>query len=78
MNILKECLIVNVCVSTWMGHKLDKETTRKVTEGAGAKSDAARVTKHIIPGEALKGITTAIGRVRVRVMVMASPGTGSP
>ena len=64
MNIAKDCLVLNLQVGTWMGYKLDKATTRRVTDEAGATSDAARVNKHIIPTESLKPVTVAVGRVR--------------
>lgn len=65
MNISRECLILNLQIGTWQGYKLDRVTTAKVTSEAGAKADAARVNKHIISKEALTGITTADGRIRV-------------
>jgi hypothetical protein len=65
MNISKECLILNLQISSWQGYKLDRVTTAKVTNEAGAKSDAARVNKHIVSKECLTKITTAEGRVRV-------------
>src|ERR1700674_4906684 len=64
MNISKECLIVNVCVSTWQGQRLDRELTTKTENGVNAKAGTLRVTKYVIPGETLKGVTNAIGRVR--------------
>lgn len=64
MNVLKECLIVNLQIGTWHGYKYDKATTAKVTNEAGAKSDAARVNKHLITAESLKGITMLDGRIR--------------
>lgn len=67
MNISKECLVVNVCVSTWQGQRLDKALTVKTENDANAKAGTLRVSKYIIPQEALKGITTAIGRVRVHL-----------
>jgi hypothetical protein len=64
MNISKECLIVNICVSTWQGQKLDRELTAKTETTAKAKAGTLRVTKYVVPSESLKGITNAIGRVR--------------
>lgn len=65
MNISKECLILNIRRGTWLGYKFDKMLTKKVTDEAGARADAARVNKHLIAKEALTAISTALGRVSV-------------
>jgi hypothetical protein len=64
MSIVKECMVVNLQIGVWNGYKLDKEVSRRVTTDANADSDAARVNKHLVPKEALKQITTAMGAIR--------------
>ena len=64
MSIQTDCMIVNLQIGVWMGYRLDKEESRKVTEANGADADAARVNKHIVPKEDMKGITAAGNQVR--------------
>lgn len=56
--IVKNCLVVNIQVGVWLGHKLDKTTTARITDDAGASSDAGRFNKHLIPKECLREIMT--------------------
>ena len=46
-------------IGIWMGYRLDKEVSRKVTEDASAMPDAARVNKHIVPKDSLAGMVSA-------------------
>lgn len=64
MSIQNDCMIVNLQIGVWMGYRLDKEESRKVTESNGADADAARVNKHIIPKEDMKAIGSAGTAVR--------------
>lgn len=64
MSIQNDCMVVNLQIGVWLGYRLDKEESRKVTESNGADADAARVNKHIIPKEDLKGINSAGTAVR--------------
>lgn len=64
MSIIKDCMIVNLQVGLWLGYRLDKSASAKVTADAHADADAARVNKHIIPKETLKPIITAAGAIR--------------
>jgi hypothetical protein len=50
-----------------MGQKLDKALTAKTEDSANAKAGTLRVSKYVVAQEALKGITTAIGRIRVHL-----------
>lgn len=63
-SIVKNCLVVNIQLGVWLGHKLDRVTTSKVTDDAGAASDAGRFNKHLIPKECLKEIQTTAGATR--------------
>lgn len=64
MSIVNDCMIVNLQVGTWLGYRLDKAASAKVTQDANAEQDAARVNKHLIPKETLKPIVTAAGAIR--------------
>lgn len=64
MNIADNGMIVNMQISQWSGHKLDKAMSQKVTDEAQADSDAARVNKHLVPKESLKDIVKAAGALR--------------
>lgn len=62
--LTERAMVMNLSISLWQGYRLDKEASRKVTEAAGAKSDAARVNKHLVPKEALAPVVTAANSVR--------------
>lgn len=64
MSIVNDCMIVNLQIGVWMGYRLDKSASEKVTSDAGAVQDAARVNKHLISKDALKPIVSAAGAVR--------------
>lgn len=64
MSIRNECMVVNLQIGIWAGHKLDKEASQKVTQDAGAATGAARVNKHLIPQDALQPILTAASAMR--------------
>lgn len=65
VHVLTErAMICNLSISMWQGYRLDKEASRKVTEDAGAKADAARVNKHLVSKEALAPLVTAANNVR--------------
>jgi hypothetical protein len=58
-------MVLNLQIGLWSGHRLDKDATRKVTEDAGAESDAARVNKHLVPKTVFKDITSSSNAVRM-------------
>lgn len=62
--LIEKALVLNLSIGIWQGYRLDKEASRKVTEGAGAHADAARVNKHLVPKEALAPIVAAQTQVR--------------
>lgn len=64
VEIVKRCMVVNLQIGIWTGHRLDKDASREVTERADAASDAARVNKHLIPKDVLKPVNTAAGAIR--------------
>lgn len=64
MNTYDTGMIVNLTISAWSGHKLDKAKTAAVTSDAKAASDAARVNKHLVSKEALADITRTANALR--------------
>jgi hypothetical protein len=73
MSIANNTMVVNLQISVWSGFKLDKGMTQKVTSAANAAADAARVNKHIVPKESLKGIITAQGALRTHFYTNTLP-----
>lgn len=73
MSILQNCFALNLQVGTWMGYKLDKNTTRKVVNDAGAASDAMRVNKHLIAKDVISPIQTARGALRLHFYKVTLP-----
>ncbi len=73
MSIAKNAMRVNLTLGSWQGYRLDKEASRRVTQEAGAEQDAARVNKHLVPREALKGIVTASGTIRTHFYAKTLP-----
>lgn len=65
MSITTQTMVVNLQISMWTGHRLDKDASAKVTNDANAEQDAARVNKHLVPKEALKPIQQAATAVRL-------------
>ena len=65
-SVRDELMILNLQVGLWLGYRLDKATTRKVTQEADAASDAARVNKHLIPRESIADIVALITARQVR------------
>lgn len=62
--LTERAMVMTLSIGVWKGYRLDREATRKITTEAGAKEDAARVNKHLIPKEALKGVQSAGSAVR--------------
>lgn len=62
--LTEKAMVMNLTVGMWQGYRLDKEASRKVTEEAGAKADAARVNKHLVPKDALAPVVTAASALR--------------
>src|SRR5579872_1515552 len=65
MSILQNCFTLNMQVGIWLGHKLDKSTTMRVTKDSNANMDAVRVNKHLIAKEALAPLISAASALRV-------------
>ena len=57
-------MIVSLQVGMWSGHKLDKAKTSELTDAANAEQDAARVNKHLVSKDSLKGVVKAAGALR--------------
>ena len=73
MSIAEQCMVANLSISVWTGHRLDKDASRRVTEEAGADRDAARVNKHLIPKDTMKEIVSAQGALRTHFYVNTLP-----
>lgn len=63
-TIADRAMIATLSIGHWQGYRLDKQASAEITAAKGAKSDAARVNKHLIPKEALAPVVTASGAVR--------------
>jgi hypothetical protein len=59
-----KAMTMNLSIGIWQGYRLDRDASRKVTQDAGAASDAARVNKHLVPKESLAAVVTASNAVR--------------
>lgn len=68
-----KAMIVNLSSGLWQGYRLDRDASRKVTEDAGATSDAARVNKHLVPKEALAAVVTAQNLIRTHFYANTLP-----
>lgn len=63
-SIVNNCMIVNLQIGIWTGHRLDKEASFRLTQESHADSDAARVNKHLIAKSTLSPIVSAASSVR--------------
>jgi hypothetical protein len=73
MSIKNECFTVSMQVGVWLGHKLDKTTSAKITTEAGAHADAGRFNKHTVPKESLAAITTRVSALRSHLYANTLP-----
>lgn len=73
MSIVNECMIVNVRILLWMGHRYDKAASEALMQQAEAEADTARVNKRIIPQEALKHVTAAASSIRTHLREQTWP-----
>ena len=64
MAITNSCMLVNLRIGSWAGRKLDRGISEEVTEQKGARDDALRVNKHLVPKETLAAIVTASNALR--------------
>lgn len=62
--LTEKAMVLTLTIGIWQGYRLDKQASAEITAAKGAKSDAARVNKHLVPKEALAAIVTANGAVR--------------
>lgn len=71
--LIERAMVANLSIGIWQGYRLDKEASAKVTKAAGAKADAARVNKHLVPKEALAPVVTASGAIRTHFYEKTMP-----
>lgn len=62
--LTEKAMVLTLSIGIWQGYRLDKQASAEITAAKGAKSDAARVNKHLVPKDALAAIITASGAVR--------------
>jgi len=73
MSIATQCMTVNLQIGTWIGQRLDKGASQKVTFEAGADADAARVNKHLVPKETLAPVQAAATALRTHFYTKTLP-----
>lgn len=61
---MDNALVVNLSISMWSGHKLDRAKTNAVNREANADSDASRVNKHLVSKASMAYITKCAGAMR--------------
>mgnify|MGYP001156520346 CR=1 FL=1 len=61
---MDNALVVNLNISMWSGHKLDKAKTSEVNHNANADSDASRVNKHLVSKTSMADIVKCSGALR--------------
>ncbi len=71
--LTEKAMIANLRIGHWQGYRLDKQASAEITAAKGAKSDAARVNKHLVAKEALAPIVTASGAVRTHFYAKTLP-----
>lgn len=57
-------MLCSLSISAWSGYRYDKQTSEEIAQLHGAENDAGRFNKRLVPGKALKEITSAIGQAR--------------
>lgn len=70
---MDNALVVNLSISMWAGHKLDKAKTSEVNYNANAESDASRVNKHLVSKASMAAIVRAAGAMRQYVYRVTLP-----
>lgn len=63
-SLVNNCMVINLQIGIWTGHRLDKEASFRLTQESHADSDAARVNKHLIAKSTLSPIVSAASSVR--------------
>lgn len=71
--LVERAMILSLGIGIWQGQRHDRDASAKVTSDAGAAGDAARVNKHLVPKEALKGIVTAQNAIRSHFYAKTMP-----
>jgi hypothetical protein len=57
-------MLCSLSISAWSGYRYDKETSEEIAQLHDAEKDAGRFNKRLVPRNALKEITQAIGQAR--------------
>src|SRR5579884_3981014 len=64
MPIRRDCMVMNLQIGIWQGYRLDRNITKRVAEEAGARLDATRVAKALVPKQTLAPIITCTSLIR--------------
>ena len=72
-RLQSEAMLVTLSLKHWDGIAMDREVTAQVTQAAGAKSDAARVTKRLVNRSTLRPIHQATDRIREQFIKLSLP-----
>ena len=72
-SIAERAMGVTLRVKTWQARKLDKDATAEVNENHGAKSDAGRYNKLLLPKKALEPISKIVSASRAYVYANTTP-----
>lgn len=63
-TLARTVMLVYLRVSAWSGLRQDKRANASVAAAHGSKTDATRVSKHLIPPTALAPVMSAAGAIR--------------
>lgn len=71
--VATRAMVAYLHIRQWSGHRLDREVTAELNRDHGAKQDAARVNKLLVPKEALAPIVKIAGEVGIEFRVRTLP-----
>lgn len=72
-TLTQRAMVLNLRIGYWQGNRLDKAASAEVVAAKGAKADAARVNKSLIPKEALAPIKAAMNAIRAHFYEKTMP-----
>ena len=72
-TLTQRAMVLNLRIGYWQGNRLDKAASAEVIAAKGAKADAARVNKSLIPKEALAPIKATMNAIRAHFYEKTMP-----
>jgi hypothetical protein len=63
-SLSSTAMLCSLSISAWSGYKYDREASDEIAELHAAEKDAGRYNKRLVPRDALKEITKALGEAR--------------